>query len=39
MTMRHLTNILRLGIKELYSLRQDTVLLMLIGPTNCTKPE
>jgi ABC-2 type transport system permease protein len=31
MTMRHLTNILRLGIKELYSLRQDTVLLMLIG--------
>jgi ABC-2 type transport system permease protein len=31
MTMRHLTNIIRLGIKELYSLRQDTVLLMLIG--------
>ncbi|HXV67880.1 MAG TPA: ABC transporter permease, partial [Nitrospira sp.] len=31
MKMKHLTNIVRLGIKELYSLRQDTVLLMLIG--------
>jgi ABC-2 type transport system permease protein len=31
MTMRHLTNIIRLGIKELYSLGKDTVLLMLIG--------
>ena len=30
MTMRHLTNIIRLGMKELYSLWQDTVLLVLI---------
>jgi ABC-2 type transport system permease protein len=31
MTMKHLSNILRLGIKELYSLWQDTVLLILIA--------
>jgi len=29
--MKHLSNILRLGIKELYSLWQDTVLLILIA--------
>jgi ABC-2 type transport system permease protein len=31
MTMRRLKNIIRLGVKELYSLWQDPVLLMLIG--------
>lgn len=29
--MKHLSNIIRLGVKELYSLRQDTVLLILIA--------